>query len=141
MRVMRHVWCIFVLGLRIQHSGSGQHASREPTIWRHLMDSPGYPSIFLHVIQGQPRVDPLVDYIVFFSYLCCFSVTINIINATQRDWRYVGYLEKFFNLVEEYPTLHDTSLKEHKDSIRIGNIWHRIAEAMNAWNVETFIVR
>ena len=55
-RVMREAWCIT------------HHASLP---WRHIMDFPGYHPKSLHVIQGQPRVDPFVDYIVFFSYLCC----------------------------------------------------------------------
>ena len=48
------------------------------------------------------------------------------------------YLEKFINLVEEHPALYNTLLKEYKDSIRIGNIWDSIVEAMD---VETLIFR
>ena len=48
------------------------------------------------------------------------------------------YLEKSINQVEEHPALYNTLLKEYKDSIRIGNIWDSIAEAMD---VETLIFR
>ena len=92
--VMREAWCVFTEIMENRKSDStctsyvmrdaysfwarvftalgavNTHHAALP--WRHFMDSPGYPSRSLHVIQGQPRADPFVDYIVFFSYLCCF---------------------------------------------------------------------
>ena len=94
--------------------------------WRYFMDSHGYPPSSL------PRAYPFVDYIVLFSYLCCF----------YGDW-YSDviddrYLEKLINLFEEHPAIYNTLLKEYKDSIRIGSIWDSITEARN---VETWIFR
>ena len=62
MHVMRVARCVFVLGSRIDRSGSGQHASREPTMTSFYVFSRS-----LHVIDGQ-RADPFLYYIVFFSY-------------------------------------------------------------------------
>ena len=105
----RHAWCVFVLGSRIHRSRSGQHASREPTMTSFDGFSQVPPKILAcdPGFQGQPRADPFVDYIVFFSCLCSFLVTITLLcQATWLIIRIWGSWSIRLRNTQHYMTLH-----------------------------------
>ena len=113
----RHAWCVFVLGSRIHRSGSGQHASREPTMtscYGFSRVTPPPPPRSSHVIEGQ-RADPFVDY-TRSSFLIC-----------ALFWRHLHVMIRIYgeagqSVRNTQHYYYKTSLKEYKDSIRDENI-------------------
>ena len=124
----RHAWCVFVLGSRIHRSGSGQHASREPTMTSFY----GFSRVPTKILAWDPATTTCWPIRRLHSLLILF-----VLHATQCDWWYVsgevcqsgwGIPSTIWHFIKGI----------YKDSIRNGNIWDNIAEAID---VKTFIFR
>ena len=128
--VMRDVYSF--LGSRIHRFGSGQHASREPTMTSFY----GFSRVPPKILACDPGTTTFWPICTLHSLFLLFVLLLwwLLYSAVIDD----TYLEKLINLVEEHPALYNTYLKEYKGIIRIGNIWDSIAEARD---VETLIFR
>ena len=109
--------CVFVLGSRIHRSGSGQHASREPTMtsfdgFSRVPPPPPQDPCMWSRIPGTTTCWPIrrLHSLLFLFVLLSDDNFIIMPRNVIDDHTYLGQL---VNLVEEHPALYDTSLEEY----------------------------